>query len=420
MSGLMEHVRRWQEKCKLAGEFLPELLMEEMEPVFRAEGYREKPPGGQEKIMILNLNAIGDNILYSAFYRELRRAYPRAFITLLATPLVYPLMELCPYVNRVLSIDIAVSRPPEKNLPALLQLCEELLWDEHITMTFCSQWSEEKRSVNLLAYLSGARERIAVSDDSLLIWLPDWAELPEQWECLLTRPIVTPKPLLHEVGRALYPLVELGFEVQDDRTEIWFDGRDVFLARQVLREVPTDGIGVAVGIGAGGASRKYPVEKYVQAMKQLLSKGPFFFVVIGGPSERADGQWIAQQMPEGTVWNLAGAVELRTTLAVMSQMQLYLGNDTGIMHAACALGLPVAAVFREAVDKASTFQGVCSELSRFAPWRTKAIILQPEHALGACRDVPAYGGCQEREAHCICQVRPEELVEAVLCLLDEK
>ncbi len=421
MSNLMEHVRRWQEKCKLAGEFLPELLMEEMEPVFRAEGYREKPSGGQEKILILNLNAIGDNILYSAFYRELRRAYPRAFITLLSNPLVAQMTELCPYVNRVLPVKIDITAPPEYNVSRMIRLCEEVLWKEHDTMTFCTQWSDEKRSLNFLAYLSGAQERIAISDDSIKACLPsNWKELLEQWENLLTHPVITPPSLMHEAGRALYPLVDLGFEIADDRTEVWFDGQDDFLARKLLKGVPEAAVGIAVGIGAGGASRKYPVEKYVQAMQQLLANGRFFFVVLGGPAERADGQFIEQQMPQGTVWNLVGKAELRTTFAVLSHLQLYLGNDTGLMHAACALGMPVAVVYREAIDKSEISPGVFSEVTRFAPWRARAIALQPEHALGACRDALAYGGCQEPEAHCICQIRPEELVEAVLCLLEEK
>ena len=421
VSELMKHVQRWQDACEMAGALSPERLMEELEPVFRAEGYREKPADAQEKILILNLNAIGDNIVYSAFYRELRRAYPRAFITLLTKPLVYPLMELCPYVNRVVPVDLPYTAPPEHNLPKILQLCEEMLWKEHYTMTICSQWSEDKRSMNLLAYLSGAQERIGVSATSYLAYVPDWpGNVSNDWECLLTHPLTTPPVLTHEAARALYAVTELGFEVQDDRLEVWYDARDDFLARQLLSGVPEQGIGIAVGIGAGGVSRKYPIEKYVEAMRQLLSQGPFYFVVIGGPSERADGAWIEQQMPEGTVWNLAGKTEVRTTLAVLSHLAFYLGNDTGFMHASCALGLKVAVVYKEPVDKTPVLPGLISEATRFAPWRAQAIALQPEHALGACRDALHYGGCcKEDEPHCITQIPPEELTRAVLCLLEK-
>ena len=158
--------------------------MEEMEPAFRAAGYREGRGGAdsQEKILLFNMNELGDSIIYSAFYRELRRAYPRAFITLLTKPRVYPMVELCPYFNRVLTVDISYADPPERNLPKILQLCRETLWKEHFTMAICSHWAEDKRSMNLLGYLSGAQERLGVSDMSYLAYVPDWqGEVGDDW-----------------------------------------------------------------------------------------------------------------------------------------------------------------------------------------------------------------------------------------------
>lgn len=152
-------------------------------------------------------------------------------------------------------------------------------------------------------------------------------------------------------------------------------------------------------------------------MRQLLSHGPFYFVVIGGPAERTDGAWIEQQMPRGTVRNLAGKTDVRTTMAVLSRLKLYLGNDTGFMHASCALGLKVVEVSREALDKTPVLTGLVSEATRFAPWRAQAIVLQPDHALGACRDAIQYGGCTASRPHCIMQIPPKELVCAVLRLL---
>lgn len=423
MSDLLDHVQRWQEECRRAGALLPERLMEEMEPAFRAAGYREGRGGAdsQEKILLFNMNELGDSIIYSAFYRELRRAYPRAFITLLTKPRVYPMVELCPYFNRVLTVDISYADPPERNLPKILQLCRETLWKEHFTMAICSHWAEDKRSMNLLGYLSGAQERLGVSDMSYLAYVPDWqGEVGDDWECLLTHPIVTPAVLTHEAARALYAVADLGFEVQDDRLEVWFDERDAFLARQLLQGVPEHAVGIAVGIGAGSASRRYPVANYVEAMRQILAKGSFYFVVIGGPAERADGAWIEQQLPKGTVWNLAGKTEVRTTLAVLAQLQIYLGNDTGFKHASCALGLKIVEVSKEPADKTPLLPGLFSNVTRFGPWRAQAIVIQPEHALGACRTTLHHGGCcAESEPHCITQIPSEELACAVLRLLEK-
>ena len=255
--------------------------MEEMEPTFRAEGYREKTADAQEKILILNLDLLGDNIVYSAFYRELRRAYPRAYITVVSKALAYSAMELCPYVNRVLRTDVLSDLSFEHNLPKVIQLCEEDLWPGRYTMTICSHWGpENKQLLNFLAYLSGAQKRIGVCSGSYLAYVPDWpGDVGDDWEMLLTDPLVTPAVLTHEAARALYAVTYLGFEIQDDRLEVWFGMEDVIKADKCLSGgVPENSIGVAIGIGSSGLSRKYPIEAYVRAMRQLLSHGPFYFV----------------------------------------------------------------------------------------------------------------------------------------------
>lgn len=411
--------RRWLTRCKLKGDMRPEPLMDAMEPVFCAEGYRaDGDIAGQERILLVELSPMGDNILHTPFYRELRRTYPQAFIALLSKPYVAQMTELCPYVNRVIPVDIDMAAPPEENAAQLIRLSSDTLWDMHFTMAICLQWSGKKRSNHLLAYLCGAQQRIAISDASIQNYLTEGV-VEEQWECLLTHPVVTPKALTHEVERSLYPLVDLGFDVRDDRIELWYDLHDAFVARRLLHDVPQDAVGIALGVGARKPNRKYPIEKYIAALQQLLQQGNYVFVVLGGADERADGERIAQQLPAGTVWNFAGETTLRVSFAILAQLDAYLGNDTGLAHAAAALGLSVAVVSHEAADRTPFLPGVCSETIRFAPWQAKkAVIVQPEHALDGCRDALAYGGCQKPYAHCIKEIPPEVLVRAVHCLLE--
>ena len=77
-----------------------------IEQEFIREGYREKNSSGVENILIVRIDAIGDMIVTSGFIREVRANFPHARMTLVVSPLVYPLVELCPYVNEVLSFDL--------------------------------------------------------------------------------------------------------------------------------------------------------------------------------------------------------------------------------------------------------------------------------------------------------------------------
>src|SRR5215470_11631701 len=79
------------------------------EPFFRLlslrRGEGEVDLSQVNRVLIARLDEIGDVILTSAFLREFRRLLPAAWITLVVKPAVYNLVELCPYVNEVLTYD---------------------------------------------------------------------------------------------------------------------------------------------------------------------------------------------------------------------------------------------------------------------------------------------------------------------------
>ena len=136
-------------------------------------------------------------------------------------------------------------------------------------------------------------------------------------------------------------------------------------------------------------------------------------MILGGQSEAADGEYLARNLPEDAVINLVKKTTLCESLAIISLASLYLGNDTGLMHAAAAVGTPIVALYREAVDKENVAPGLVSEYARFAPWKARAIVLRPKHALGACANkMLVYGGCDEPFPHCITQITPAEIAAA--------
>ncbi len=132
----------------------------------------------------------------------------------------------------------------------------------------------------------------------------------------------------------------------------------------------------------------------------------------GGEAEKEDGRYLEKELPEGAVINLAGKTTIRETFAIVSLASLYLGNDTGIMHAAAAAETPIIALYREAKAKEDIAPGVLGEYARFSPWKARAEILRPERALGNCAKALTYGGCESKVPHCITQITPEEIVDA--------
>ena len=396
-------------------------LMFRAEMTFRQAGYRDEIPAGVENILVVRLDAIGDMIITSGFLRELRKNFPRARITLVVSPLAFPLVELCPYVNEVLIFD-------QKQFPktfvdilsGLTDFCRKNFWRKRFSRAFLPQWGSDNFAALLMAWLSGARERIGYGTSPAKSWLDDTNPADEARDnFLLTQNIITPRSIVTMVEKHFYVLEAAGLRVDETHMELFFGAEDFRRARELLQVVPPNRKKVLLGLGAGSASRKYPVEKYLVALKTLLKKN-LVFVIVGGKSEIDDAEFIEKHLPSGTVFNFAGKTTLRETEAVISQMDFYVGNVTGIMHMAAAAHVPILTLYHEAQDKEDYLPGVFSEFRCFPPWQTNFVVLRPDRQLDECAKLPPiYGWCHRHDApHCITQITPQEIIDGFEVLED--
>jgi heptosyltransferase II len=69
-------------------------------------------------------------------------------------------------------------------------------------------------------------------------------------------------------------------------------------------------------------------------------------VLLGAPGDREAGREIESALPSGvTVINLIGRTDLRQLAGVLSRCSVFVSNDSGAMHLAAAVGVPVTAIF---------------------------------------------------------------------------
>ena len=387
-----------------------------MESAFSKSGFREVQRLGVKNILVMRLDAIGDFVLTTGFIRELRLNYPFARITLVVSKLVYPLAELCPYVNKVLAFDNKFnSGNIVEMVDRISKFAEENFWQEHYDLSFSVQWGSENLSALFMGYLSGARERIGYGYQIELLHfnkLPPKNQDPNY--IFLTMPVINPKELIHEADKTSYILESLGLSIRSTKMELWYSAEDVQNTRRLLCNIEPNAIKIVVGIGAGGTNRKYSIEQYISAFKEISQRSnrKVCFIIIGGNAEAEDSKLLQTNLPEDSVINLVNQTTLRETVAVLAQSDMYIGNVTGVMHMAAALGIPLITIYRQAKDKDHFVTPIFSECHRFAPWQATSIVLRPDHALGDCKEAIVYGGCKEAEPHCINQVQPQEIVEA--------
>ncbi|MBU0715503.1 MAG: glycosyltransferase family 9 protein, partial [Verrucomicrobia bacterium] len=102
---------------------------------------------------------------------------------------------------------------------------------------------------------------------------------------------------------------------------------------------------IAVMPGAAyGPAKRWPAERFATAGRLLKDRLKCNIVAIGSAEERALCAIVARDAGPGSL-NLAGGTTLPELAAVLAQCRLALTNDSGGMHLATAMGIPVTAVF---------------------------------------------------------------------------
>jgi len=100
---------------------------------------------------------------------------------------------------------------------------------------------------------------------------------------------------------------------------------------------------VAVGPGSKWPSKVWPEERYRALGRCLIDEFGMFPLVFGGSEDREIGKRLIAHWGLGA--NAAGELSVRQAAATLVHCRLYVGNDTGVMHLAAAVGTPCVAIF---------------------------------------------------------------------------
>jgi len=96
---------------------------------------------------------------------------------------------------------------------------------------------------------------------------------------------------------------------------------------------------------AYGSAKAWLPERFRQVIIDWQKTFPDCSILLmGGPAEKDKIAAIADGLP-GRVVNLCDRLTLRQTIVILARCRLFIGNDSGLMHAAAALAVPLVAVF---------------------------------------------------------------------------
>jgi ADP-heptose:LPS heptosyltransferase len=162
---------------------------------------------------------------------------------------------------------------------------------------------------------------------------------------------------------------------QGDRPRLKDPGSAIhsWSVRCLQAEAPLDCKGfVAFQLGASQDVRRWPVEYFARLGEYLWTRHRLCPVVVGAESESHLGERYAASTHAPRI-DLIGRTDLAQLAGVLCQTELLVTNDTGTMHMAAGLDLPIVALFLATAQPWDT-----------GPYRENCVCLEPDMACHPC------------------------------------
>jgi heptosyltransferase-2 len=148
----------------------------------------------------------------------------------------------------------------------------------------------------------------------------------------------------HQHNRATRYIEAAGIPLPSSEPRIFVPARSRIEARTRLGDIGTPF--VAVGIGSSEVLKQWGAERFVALIVALLDQGWPSVALLGGPDERHVAAQIVQTLGDRSHRvHLAMGWHLRDVQGLLAEAAFYVGNDTGVMNIAAALGIRTYALF---------------------------------------------------------------------------
>ncbi|MBC06411.1 glycosyltransferase family 9 protein [Thalassospira sp.] len=254
------------------------------------------------RLLFITSNRLGDAVLSTSVLRHYVETYPGIRVTVACGPVAAPIFEGVPNLERIIKM------PKQKRGGHWWKLWKSVVlnWWEIIV---------DLRG-SATAYVLPGRKRVVLpgNDDDL--------HRVEQLGKLIG---VEPAPL---------PM-------------IWTCPEDEARAEQLI---PDDGKALlAVGPSANWGGKTWPADRFVDLIARIRANDGLLpnahLLVVGAPSERDAAKPVIDSLKAEDRTVIFGDEHLLTVQACLERSDLYVGNDSGLMHMAAAAGIPTLGLF---------------------------------------------------------------------------
>jgi len=272
-----------------------------------------------KRILIFNVNWLGDVLFSTATIRNIRYNFPDSYIACIIPSRCYPVLEGNPNLNELIIFD---EKSQHKGMLEIMKFTK-MLAEKKFDLVYLLHRSMTRA---LICRLAGIPERIGY--------------YTKKRGFLLTQRIVPPnRDAVHRIDYYLNVIQKAGLKAKDRHTDFFFSSEDRsfsedFLTRQGLKN--TDFL---VGINAGGNwdPKRWPKEYWAKLADRLIREFNAKVIITGGDKDVELAKSIRDLMHEEPVI-ACGLFSLKAFAALCKRLDLFITADTGPLHIANAAG----------------------------------------------------------------------------------
>ena len=278
-----------------------------------------------KRILIVNVNWLGDTLFATPFIRAVKEHCPGSYIAILTHSRCKEILKGNPYIDEIMVYD---EKGRHKHLAGRFSMVARLRSKKFDTAFILRR----SFSRTLLLYLSRIPERVGYDS--------------KRAGFLLTKKIPAPSGDMHKVEYFLGLARGMGIEPKSKNYEFFISEEDRLASGKILKE---EGIRdgedfVAINAGGNWDLKRWPLENFAKLGDEIFSRFNMKVILVGAEKDVELCKEISGLMKNKPVL-LCGKTNLKTLGAIFERARKVISADSGPMHIAVGVKAPVVALF---------------------------------------------------------------------------
>lgn len=272
-----------------------------------------------ERILIFNVNWVGDVLFSTAVIRNIRRNFPGSFISCVIPERCYPVLKGNVHLDEILIFN---EHDKHRGMAAQLGFVK-LLKSKKFDTAFLLHRSFSRA---LICRLAGIKQIVGY--------------VTKKRGFLLSKKILPPEQdSLHRIDYYLKIIEEAGLRVEDRYPEFFISEEERAFLKKFLKDnsVREDDFLAVLNPGGNWLPKRWPAEHWAELAERLGVEFGAKVVLSGGGHDRQLAAAISERTKRKPLC-ACGVLNLKQLAALAERADLFISADTGPLHIACASG----------------------------------------------------------------------------------